>query len=136
MISAVLIDSFFLEFPGMIAIGVGSIIIGLLIGVMFDDPFGISVSVSVGIALLYIIIGSIYKYEHPVHNICEQCTYIINDSLLKVTHTYPDGSPKVIVQTDYKRLKPECPNAKEGERIDFDHKYITSVEIKTLPFKN
>lgn len=136
MISAVLIDSFFLEFPGMLAIGGGVIIIGFLIGIMFDDPFGISVLVSVGVAFLYITIGSIYKYEHPIHNICDKCTYIINDSLLEVTHTYPDGSPKVIVQTDYKRLKPECPNAKEGERIDFDHKYITSVEVKTLPFKN
>lgn len=120
----------------MIGIVVGVIIIGFLIGVIFDDPLGISVLVSVGVVFLYITIGSIYKYEHPAHNICEKCTYITNDSLLEVTHTYPDGSPKVIVQTDYKRLKPECPNAKEGERIDFDHKYITSVEVKTLPFKN
>lgn len=136
MISAALIDSFFLEFPGMMVIGVGAIVIGFLIGVIFDDPFGISVLVSVGVAFLYITIGSIYKYEHPIHNICEKCTYIIKDSLLEVTHTYPDGSPKVIVQTDYKQLKPECPNAKEGDRIDFKHKYITSVKVKTLPFKN
>lgn len=136
MISAVLIDSFFLEFPGMMVIGVGVIIIGFLIGVIFDDPLGISVLVSVGVAFLYITIGSIYKYEHPIHNICEKCTYITSDSLMEVSYVYPDGSPRVIVQTDYKQLKPECPNAKEGDRIDFKHKYITSIEIKTLPFKN
>lgn len=136
MISAVLIDSFFLEFPGMIAIGTGIIIIGVLIGIIFDDPFGISVLVSVGLAAVFVILCSIFKYYHPVHRVCEKCTYIIKDSLLEVTHTYPDGSPRVIVQTYYKQLKPECPGAKEGDSIDFKHKYITSIEVKTLPFKN
>lgn len=136
MISAVLIDCYFLSFEGTILIGLGMILIGVLISVIFDDPFGISIIVAFSLSAVFIITGSIFKYYHPVHNICEKCTYITNDSLLEVTHAYPDGSPKVIVQTDYKRLKPECPNAKEGERIDFDHKYITSVEVKTLPFKN
>ena len=136
MISAVLIDAWCISFEGLIAISGAIIITGILIGLLFDDPFGISVFVSVGLAAVFVILGSIFKYYHPAHHVCEKCTYIIKDSLLEVTHTYPDGSPRVIVQTDYKQLNPECPNAKEGDSIDFKHKYITSIEVKTLPFKN
>ena len=136
MISAALIDYYFLSFDGTILIGLGMILIGLLIGVIFDDPFGISLFIALGLGTLFIIGGSIFKYYHPVHNICEKCTYITRDSRLEVSYTYPDGSPKVIIQKDYKQLKPECPNAKEGDRIDFEHKYITSIEVKTLPPKN
>lgn len=135
MISTALIDSYFLSFEGTILI-IGSIIlIEFLIGIIFDDPFGIGLIATLGLNALFIIGGSIFKYNHPVHNICEKCTYITKDSLLEVSYTYPDGSPKVIVQKDYKQLKPECPNAKEGDRIDFEHKYITSIEVKTLPPK-
>lgn len=136
MISAALIDCYFLSFEGMILIGLGIILIGVLIGIIFDDPFGISLIVALGLSTMLMIIGGIFKYYHPVHNVCEKCTYITRDSLLDVSYTYPDGSPKVIIQKDYKQLKPECPNAKEGDRIDFEHKYITSIEVKTLPPKN
>lgn len=136
MISAALIDCYFLSFEGMILIGLGMILIGLIIGVIFDDPFGISLIVALGLSTMLMIIGGIFKYYHPVHNVCEKCTYITRDSLLDVSYTYPDGSPKVIIQKDYKQLKPECPNAKEGDRIDFKHKYITSIEVKTFPLKN
>lgn len=59
MISVALIDAWCISFEGLIAISsaIIIIIIGILIGLLFEDPFGISVLVSVGVSCSICDIG-------------------------------------------------------------------------------